>query len=225
VSNDPNFSTKKVLGVVNSSRQYKYRGDSYTFNHTETWPIDALTDIPYRFVRVTKSVPNQYLTLAEVRVWGPRLERLTGAATALNSWTNPLLPPENALDGNANTIWSAAAEAPGRIDYWTVDFGAPKRVHSIEITARAPINGIEQPSPLNDLNMWASNDSSFTTKVLLGSVNATQNFVYRGATYTYNRATPWKIDVSTEIPYRYIRLEKATAGEYLTAAEINITGW
>lgn len=69
-SNDPDFNTYDVLGTVDADGNYTYQGRSQVFAFKGMWPIEVSARKPYRYVRLTKTEDDQYLTAAEVRVVG-----------------------------------------------------------------------------------------------------------------------------------------------------------
>lgn len=110
---------------------------------------------------------------------------------------------DSAFDG-----WSSTVADP--TPWWQVDLGASYAVDAVEVVSRW---AIDQPSTRRAYRVLASADASFTSPVVLGSVDRTG---------VPHRAI-FAADVSPPVTARYVRVEK-TDPEYFFLAEVRVHG-
>lgn len=111
-------------------------------------------------------------------------------------------------DGNGYDGWSPSGTDTS--PWWQVDLGRAYAIDAVEVVSRW---AIDQPVTRRSYEIVASNDPTFATKTVLGSVDAT------GLPHRAIFAARVKPAVSA----RYVRVEK-TAAEYFFLGEVRVHG-
>lgn len=199
-SNSSNFSSYVTLGSVGSTAIAG--GSTFTANVTDT--------TAYRYVRYYKTEDNEG-AVAELRIYGstptptptPANIAVGKTVTASSSLSN--YPKENANDNKPNTPW-VSTWAPNQ---WVcVDLGAAYTLRKVEMVDR---NGNVENR--RNFAIQASNDSSFTNCVTLGSVGSAG--IAGGSIFTVN--------ITDTTAYRYVRYYKTVDWEG-AVAELRVYG-
>ncbi|MBB6731851.1 discoidin domain-containing protein [Cohnella zeiphila] len=119
-------------------------------------------------------------------------------------------PPEQAVDGGVNFTngWNAKSSSTGSA-WIQVDLEAESKITRVEIEAR-PTSTYD--GERKNFEIRASNDPSFATYDVLGSVGGTAF-----------AAPTWGLDLNTSNTYRYVRYQK-TGAEYVFLTEMRVFG-
>lgn len=157
--------------------------------------------------------------IAQAGLEGSYLARLRGRdlscrrpATASSEWS-AVHAAARANDGFINFTdsggWSPAATdaAP----WLQIDLGAEHRITGVDLVTRQ--NGYDDPQTRRDFEVVASNDSAFTTDVVVLGAQGSTPLPF-GAT--------WSISVSDPRPFRFVRARKRAG--YFFVAELRVLG-
>jgi|GEM_PF-1418775 len=210
-SNDPNFSAYTVLGAVGNE---PYAG--YTWSRKVTAP-DA-----YRYIRYVRKSTG-YTFLSEIGLFALPEPELTETNVAMgqpvSSSDTGTAPPEygpaeavDGIGGQWDNGWSPTV-FEGISPWLQVDLGDEYVIHRLQVDDR-PYDGQEgRPDwngPRRNFEIRASNDPSFGTYAVLGSVGSTP---YSG--YVWNHT------VTNPNAYRYIRYARTDTG-YTFLSELSV---
>jgi YD repeat-containing protein len=156
-----------------------------------------------RYVKV-QLVGSNYLSLAEVKVWGIPPTNLALNKTAIQSsdpgWGGPA---SKAVDGNTDGNWANGSVTHTGLDaqaWWQVDLGGPQSVQSVEVWNRTDSFG----DRLSNFNV-----------LLLDSNQA----VVASATVSGQAGTPSTVAVSGSARYVKVQLNGTN---YLSLAEVKV---
>jgi hypothetical protein len=169
-----------------------------------------------RYVRVQLTGQN-YLSLAEVQVFGGTNLALGKPATQSGSYSFPATGPALAVDGNTDGNFfdgSVTATNDGPNDWWQVDLGASATLTSIVVWNRTDCCG----SRLSDYWVFVS-DTPF------GPTDTPATLQNRAATFgSHQTAAPNpSTAIVIEAQGRYVRVQ-LTSQNYLSLAEVQVFG-
>ena len=168
-----------------------------------------------RYVRVQLAGSN-YLSLAEVQVWGQPLTNLAQNKAATQSSTAYDGAPTRAVDGNTNGNWSGASVT--HTDYqsnawWQVDLGAVANLTQITLWNRTDCCA----ERLSNFYLFVS-----TTDMAGRSYSDLLNDSSVWRQHTPGQA-PAQLTIPAAVNGRYVRVQLA-GGNYLSLAEVQVWG-
>ena len=120
-------------------------------------------------------------------------------------------------DGNPATFWHTRSGGDGQ-GWWQVDLGAPYVIRKVTILPR---QDLYQAHARSNLEVQASNDPEFKKYTVL----AEQNDVPWYNKTTSHASNLWEKFVSTETPFRYLRVKSTKGPGSLNFAEFGAYGY
>jgi hypothetical protein len=188
-----------------------------SYQATAPNPSTTITDSTQgRYVRVQLNGSN-YLSLAEVQVFGPGMTA-PGGRVATQSSTLPGTPsPAVAVDGTTDGSYPDGSVTATNLDsnaWWQVDLGASMSIGSIAIWNRTDCCG----SRLSDYWVFIS-DTPF------GATDTPATLQFRAGTWSSHQTTAPNPSTSIAAPTqgRYVRVQ-LTGANYLSLAEVQVFG-
>ncbi|MCP5543225.1 MAG: discoidin domain-containing protein [Akkermansiaceae bacterium] len=119
-------------------------------------------------------------------------------------------PPENANDGADHTHWVSEDGVTDPSANWTVDLGDPHHIQEFRLIAR---QDSDVPEHRREFEVRASNDPGFSTYEVIGAQGSSP----------LAHASVYQVEVSDEVPYRYIRVAK-TEEQGMSMALVEVMG-
>ncbi len=155
----------------------------------------------------TAIVSNAGIEAAYADIKGAANVALSKTASATSTY-NSSYDATKANDGSTSTGWSPTGT--DTLPSWQVDLGRTYTLSQIQLVTR---QDMDQSATRQNFAVWASNDATFATHVVLGS---------QGSSPLAYQAT-WTQNVTDSTGYRYVRATK-TANEYFFITELRVFG-
>jgi hypothetical protein len=170
-----------------------------------------------RYVRIQLGDTN-YLTLAEVQVFGQAAANVAQGQAASQSSTYAGAAASRAVDGNTNGVWSGnslSCTASGSQPWWQVDLGGFYEIDAIDVWNRT--DGSQDR--LDDFYVFVS-DTPFSSNTVAGTL--AQEGMWSQHVVLPGGPRP-EVSVAVGAIGRYVRIQLGDTN-YLTLAEVQVFG-
>jgi hypothetical protein len=204
------FQSNNLTDLVNQPGVW----NSYTFDPLSAAKISVPVNRSGRYIRIQLG-RTEYLSLAEVQVWGQTSVNLGWGKYAIQSSTLAGATSDRAVDGNTDGNFSHGSVTHTNYDigaWWQIDLGAKHTLESIDIWNRTDCCA----ERLRKIYVFVS-DTPFTTSNLSELTSQYWN------SYIFDPQSAQRITVPVNRSGRYVRIQLGRT-EYLSLAEVQIWG-